>query len=82
MVPIAEELVVPSLIGAHEQMENLLGMKEERSMLEAAEQEGIVEAEVAEQEDIGKAEEETIGREEATAVVAPEIPGFNDRIFL
>ena len=44
-------------------------------MLEAAEQECIVEAEVAEQEDIGKAEEEGIGGEEATAVVAPEIFG-------
>ena len=68
MVPIEEELVVPSLIGA-----NFLGMKEELSMLEAAEQECIVEAEVAEQEDIGKAEEEGIGGEKATAAVAPEI---------
>ena len=63
-------------------MENLLGIKKELSMLEAAVQECIVEAEVAEQEDIAKAEGETIGREEATAVVAPEIPGSNDRIFL
>ena len=70
-----EELVVPSMIGAQAQMENLLGMKEERSVLEAAEQECIVEAEVAEQEDIGKAEEEGIGEEEATAAVAPEISG-------
>ena len=67
--------MVPSLIGAQEQMENLLGIKEELSMLEAAEQECIVEAEVAEQEDIGKAEEEGIGGEKATAAVAPEISG-------
>ena len=54
MVPIAEELVLPSLLGAQEQMENLLERKEELSMSAAAEQAGIVEAEVAEQEDMGK----------------------------
>ena len=75
MVPIAEELVVHSLIGA-----DFLGMKEAFSVLEAAEQECIVEAEVAEQEDIGKAEEEGIGGEEATAVVAPEISGQGDAV--